>query len=147
MHPIMCKFEMFADAKARPILLDFKRNYELVASGLEQCWASIQDEKSKRGDIMADLAKANEALRAAAAQGASFVRRDAASSLKGEIHCPNCGATGLPAAFPDYQHQGMYRNGPGREYKNCPNPACRSGGPFDMQQQLQNAEKPNMVAD
>lgn len=137
MHPIMCKFEMFADEKARPILLDFKRNYELIVSGLEQCWASIQDEKSKRGDILADLAKANEALRAATAQGASFVRRDPATALNGEICCPHCRATGLPAAFPDhpdYRHQG---------YKKCPNNNC--GNAVNPQQQ--NLEKPNMVAD
>ena len=116
MGKIVPKFEMFADAKARPLLLDFKRNYELVVSGLEASWAEIQDEKSKIGEITAELAKANEALLAAFSRGVHFVRRDAAA-VGVEVCCPHCGASGRAAAFASVRRD----NG---SYLKCPNPQC-----------------------
>jgi hypothetical protein len=117
MHPIVEKFEMFDEIKARPMLLDFQHNYARIVSGLEQSLSVIQDEKSKRGVILAKLAAANEALREAAAIGAHFMRNDAAAAAAndGEVRCPACGATGQAAAFPDY-NQGY---GPG--FKKCAN--------------------------
>ena len=117
MHTIADKFEMFDAAKARPMLLEFKWNYERVESGLKECWAKIQDEASKRGEILARLAKANEALREAAALGAHFVRRDASTATGLELSCGHCGATGLRAGFDDYP-------GHGGQYKKCLNPQC-----------------------
>ena len=132
MHIVAEKFEMFDSAKARPMLLEFKFNYERVVSGLERCWAKIQDEKSVRADIMARLAKANEALREARMLGLRFVRRDESAAPTSEIRCPNCGATGLRAAFIAQnnagfgfnQQAGRHLGGDGANL-TCPNPNCR----------------------
>lgn len=138
MHAIADKFEMFDAAKARPFLLDFKWNYERIESGLKECWAKIEDEASKRGEILGLLAKANEALREEAALGAHFVRRDASTAVGPELSCNHCGATGPRSAFDDYPgHNG--------QYKKCPNQQC--GQPFPADPRLHGGAAKNMASD
>ncbi len=86
------KYEFFEESlKARPVLLNFKENYERVKSGLETAWAHLQDAESVRGEIQAQLARASEALRAAAALGAHFARVEA-KKPEPTMRCNSCGA-------------------------------------------------------
>lgn len=88
MRPIIAKFELFGDsANVLPILGKFRANYERMKAALEDALARIQDVPSPCAAVRAKLEAANEALRAAAAIGATFFRKDAARQALGTCSC------------------------------------------------------------
>jgi hypothetical protein len=111
MEPVYLKYEIFDEApKVLATLQTFCENYKRALSGLRDVWACLQDEESISAQIQERLVAANEALRAAAALGAHFVRKDASSCSKNQ--CPYCGE--YAADKPPHQH-----------YFSCLNNQCR----------------------
>lgn len=109
MNPIIPKFKLFGESDhVLPILLKFLSNYKKMKTALLDSLAKLQDEASVKNAVHAKLEAANEALRGAAALGATFFRKDAALSMyncnacrqkgqqgiicEGEVTCGECGA-------------------------------------------------------
>ena len=110
MDHIYQKYEFFDEApKVNPILRTFRDNYTRIESGLQEAWRKIQDEDHApvTAGIQERLATANEALRAVAAMGANYVRRDK-SGLKPTV-CSNCEKPISPSAFKNNNNNG-YNN-------------------------------------
>ena len=110
MEHIYQKYEVFDEAqKVSATLRTFRDNYTRIESGLQEAWRKIQDEDHApvTAGIQERLATANEALRAVAAMGANYVRRDK-SGLKPTV-CPRCEKPISPSAFNNNNNNG-YNN-------------------------------------
>ena len=110
MNPIIPKFKLFGDSDhVLPILTKFLNNYKRIKTALLDSLAKIQNAASVKNAVQAKLEAANEALRGAAALGATFFRKDAVLSpvhncnacrqkgqqgiiYEGEVTCGECGA-------------------------------------------------------
>ena len=76
----LAKFSLFGDSPhVRPILAKFKANFERLLAGHKDALARLQDAESVRAAIHAKIEAANEALRGAAALGATFFRKEASA--------------------------------------------------------------------
>ena len=86
MEPVALKYDLFGEQpKALVTLQTFAANYGSLRSGLQAVWEQVQDEKSKTEQIRAHLAKAHEALQAAAGLGARFFRKDGSTAPPRDI--------------------------------------------------------------
>lgn len=110
MKPIIAKFMLFGDsANVLPILAKFLANYKKMVAALEMALARLQDSPSCKAAVAAKLEAANEALRGAAALGATYFRNEASRAevapcdvegCEGVVYdgfeaCPNCGAASV----------------------------------------------------
>lgn len=129
MNHIYQKYEVFDEApKVSATLRSFRDNYKRIEKGLQEAWKEIQDEvqDSAMKGVQDQVAKANEALRAAASLGAHYVRRDK-RGLKPTV-CPRCSKPIPPTAFKINKNNNAiginngYNNN--NSYVNCPNPQC-----------------------
>lgn len=128
MEHIYQKYEVFDEApKVSATLRTFRDNYTRIESGLQEAWRKIQDEDHApvTAGMQERLATANEALRAAAAMGANYVRRDR-SGLKQPTVCPYCNTPIPPTFVKNNNNNGRnnINNNNNNKYVQCPE--CRN---------------------
>ena len=91
MKPIIAKFTLFGDsAHVVPILAKFRGNYEKMKTAVETALARLQDAPSSKAAVAAKLEAANEALRGAAALGATYFRGEEARTTLVRCDAANC---------------------------------------------------------